>query len=78
LFGIDGTFIGNGVNSADKCENHAERKVLRYTDPPGKSALLSVGASRPICPTCYGELFSRVVIYGGCIGPIGGTRVCKP
>lgn len=77
LFGIDGLFLGNTVNGADRCQNHAERKVVRHANPPA-NALLSVGASRPVCPTCYAELQAKVLFYGGCIGPIGGTRVCKP
>jgi len=39
---------------------------------------LSVGASRPVCQNCYGELLPRVVMYGGCIGPIGTNNQCKP
>ena len=64
LFGIDGNFLGNLANGADRCENHAERKVVRHADPP-KNALLSVGASRAICPTCYGVLKDKVLYYGG-------------
>ncbi|MEA2561003.1 MAG: mucin9 [Acidobacteriota bacterium] len=77
LFGIDGNFLGNLANGADRCENHAERKVVRHADPP-TNALLSVGASRAVCPTCYGVLKEKVLYYGGCIGPIGDRRACVP
>jgi RHS repeat-associated protein/uncharacterized repeat protein (TIGR01451 family) len=78
--GVAGTFIDRDLVelAADKCGNHAERKIVSYTDPPFKSALLSVGASRPVCPTCYEELLIRVYDYGGCFGPLGGKRECKP
>lgn len=73
-FGIDGVFLGNTVNGADKCENHAERKIVRHANPP-INALLSVGASRAVCPTCYDVLQDNNV---GCAGPLGGKRTCVP
>lgn len=78
IAGIDGVFIGNDENLGDKCSNHAERKVVRHADPPGKSALLSVGASRPVCANCLEVLIEKVLVYGGCIGPIGGNNQCRP
>ncbi len=77
LAGIDGVFIGNDQNLADKCSNHAERKVVRHANPP-QNALLSVGASRPVCNNCRAELIPKVVMYGGCIGPIGTNNQCRP
>ncbi|MES1240880.1 MAG: Ig-like domain-containing protein [Acidobacteriota bacterium] len=76
-FGIDGEFLGNGANGADRCENHAEQKVVRHAKVP-QNALLSVGASRVICPTCYEVLKEKVLEYGGCIGPIGNRGPCVP
>jgi RHS repeat-associated protein len=78
IAGIQGVFIGNEENLGDKCSNHAERKVVRYADPPGKSALLSVGASRPVCQNCRPVLIEKVLRYGGCFGPIGGNNQCRP
>ena len=78
LTGLDGVFVGNAQNLADKCSNHAERKIVRHANPPVKSALLSVGASRPVCQTCRSELIPKVLMYGGCFGPIGSNRECLP
>ncbi|HEX2831379.1 MAG TPA: Ig-like domain-containing protein [Thermoanaerobaculia bacterium] len=75
--GIDGVFLGNDQNLADKCSNHAERKIVRHASPPA-NALLSVGASRPVCNNCMPVLLDAVVKYGGCIGPIGTNNQCKP
>jgi RHS repeat-associated protein len=75
--GIDGVFLGNDQNLADKCSNHAERKIVRHASPPA-NALLSVGASRPVCNNCLPVLLESVVKYGGCIGPIGTNNQCKP
>ncbi|MEO8379140.1 MAG: Ig-like domain-containing protein [Acidobacteriota bacterium] len=75
--GIDGVFIGNAQNLADKCDNHAERKIVRNANPP-LNALLSVGASRPVCSNCRVVLIHRVFKYGGCFGPIGSNNRCKP
>ncbi|HEV8579091.1 MAG TPA: Ig-like domain-containing protein [Thermoanaerobaculia bacterium] len=77
IAGIDGVFLGNDQNLADKCSNHAERKIVRHANPPA-NALLSVGASRPVCANCRAELIPKVVIYGGCIGPIGTGNQCRP
>ena len=77
IAGIDGVFLGNDQNLADKCSNHAERKVVRAANPP-QNALLSVGASRPVCNNCRAELIPKVLMYGGCIGPIGSNNQCRP
>lgn len=77
IAGVDGRFIGNEQNLADKCDNHAERKIVRHANPP-MNALLSVGASRPVCSNCRVVLIHRVFKYGGCFGPIGGNNRCRP
>ncbi|MGZ5445178.1 MAG: Ig-like domain-containing protein [Thermoanaerobaculia bacterium] len=77
IAGIDGVFLGNTQNLADKCSNHAERKIVRHASPP-INALLSVGASRPVCNNCLPVLMQSVVRYGGCIGPIGTNNQCRP
>jgi RHS repeat-associated protein len=77
LAGVDGFFIGNAQNLADKCDNHAERKIVRHADPPN-NALLSVGASRPVCSNCRSVLIDKVGKYGGCFGPFGTNNQCKP
>ncbi|HJX28489.1 MAG TPA: RHS repeat-associated core domain-containing protein [Thermoanaerobaculia bacterium] len=73
-FGIDGVFLGLTANGADKCENHAERKIVRHAKYPANT-LLSVGASRPVCPTCHSALAASNV---GCAAPLGGKRTCVP
>ncbi|HEX9984114.1 MAG TPA: Ig-like domain-containing protein [Thermoanaerobaculia bacterium] len=78
LAGIDGRFLGNEQNLADKCDNHAERKIIRDANPPNKSAVLAVGASRPVCNNCRPVLLESVVRFGGCIGPIGTNNQCRP
>lgn len=77
IAGIDGLFLGNDQNLGDRCSNHAERKIVRHANPP-QNALLSVGASRPVCQNCRAELIDKVLIYGGCFGPIGGNNQCRP
>ncbi|HEX7153857.1 MAG TPA: Ig-like domain-containing protein [Thermoanaerobaculia bacterium] len=78
IAGIDGRFLGNEQNLADKCDNHAERKIVRDANPPVKSALLAVGASRAVCNNCRPVLLESVVRFGGCIGPIGTNNQCRP
>jgi RHS repeat-associated protein len=77
ILSVDGVFLGNDQNLADKCSNHAERKIIRHANPP-MNALLSVGASRPICQTCLPELAWNVGYYGGCYGPLGSKNKCTP
>lgn len=77
IAGIDGLFIGNDQNLADKCSNHAERKIVRHANPPS-NALLSVGASRPVCNNCRPVLIDKVLKYTGCFGPIGTNNQCRP
>lgn len=67
---VDGFFIDNkGSGKA----YHAERKIVRRANPP-VNALLSVGASRNVCSTCFWVLMRRVKLYGGCFGPIGTKK----
>jgi RHS repeat-associated protein len=77
ILSVDGVFLGNDQNLADKCGNHAERKIIRHARPP-LNTLLSVGASRPVCQSCLPELIQNVGIYGGCFGPLGGKNTCRP
>src|SRR5437867_10169391 len=76
--GIAGVFIGNDENLADKCQNHAELKIMRHAGPPSASVLVSVGARRGICDNCQSQLWPRVIEYGGCMGPLGSNARCVP
>lgn len=71
-------FADNGANAtgptADKCQNHAERKVLSISGAPFKSILESVGASRGVCLSCAAAMKAALV---GCFAPLS-TRVCVP
>lgn len=71
-------FADNGANAtgpfADKCQNHAERKVLAISGAPTRSILESVGASRGVCESCAAAMTAALV---GCFAPLS-SRTCTP
>jgi RHS repeat-associated protein len=71
LESITGLFLGLDFNLADRCENHAELKILRYASPPLKT-ILSIGVSRPICVNCHIQLYPVV----DCLVPFGTNTRC--
>jgi RHS repeat-associated protein len=64
--------VDNAQEGPDPCNNHAEQKIVRDANPP-QNALLSVGASRPVCVNCATQMILRNV---ECFGPPGSNMRC--